>query len=118
MIETVMEYIGIILLFVGGIFLFLGALGLFRMPDVYNRMQASTKTTTLGLISFVLGIGLIEPGWFIKSLIIALFILLTAPIGASALARATYRSGVKMWEGSVVDECAESTENEGGERDD
>ncbi|MCD6383186.1 MAG: monovalent cation/H(+) antiporter subunit G [Thermoplasmata archaeon] len=105
MIGSVLDFIGYFLLTVGGVFFFLGALGLFRMPDVYNRMQASTKTTTLGLVSFVIGVGFIEPLWLVKCFIIAMFILITSPIGASALARASYRSGVKLTDKTVIDEC-------------
>ena len=33
----------------GSAFAFLAALGVVRMPDVFTRMQASTKASTLGL---------------------------------------------------------------------
>ncbi len=110
MIEIILEilrYIGYAFVAVGSFFLLLASIGLLRMPDVYNRMQTATKATTLGALSVLVGIGLIDLNWLPKSLIIALFILLTAPIGASALARAAYKHGVKMWEGSVVDKYAE-----------
>ena len=40
----------------------------------------------------------------VKALLCLIFILLTAPVSAHALARAAYRSGVKPWSGTVVDE--------------
>ncbi|MCD6172079.1 MAG: Na+/H+ antiporter subunit G [Thermoplasmata archaeon] len=102
-----LEYIGMIFILIGSLFFLFGTIGLVRMPDVYNRMQASTKTTTLGVLSFLFGIGLIELSWMIKLLIIALFVVLTAPVGASALARASYNAGVKLWEKSIIDKYKE-----------
>jgi len=103
MIENILQYLGMAFVFIGSLFFLFGTLGLLRMPDLYNRMQASTKTTTLGVLSFLLGIGLMELQWIIKLLIIALFVVLTAPVGASALARASYNAGIKLWEKSIVD---------------
>ena len=40
---------------VGSAFAFLAALGVVRMPDVFTRMQASTKASTLGLGCLLLG---------------------------------------------------------------
>ena len=67
-----MEYlaiIGSILTLIGAIFIFLAALGLLRMPDVFNRIQAGTKASTLGTVLTLLGIGLIQPYWLIKILL-------------------------------------------------
>jgi len=107
MIYEILNYAGMFFVLVGSLFFLFGTIGLIRMPDLYNRMQASTKTTTLGVLSFLFGIGLIEIQWMIKLLVIALFIVLTAPVGASALARASYNAGVKLWEKSVVDKYKE-----------
>ncbi len=102
------EYVGMLLVFIGSLFFLFGSIGLARMPDLYNRMQASTKTTTLGALSFLIGIGLMQIDWLIKLLIIALFIVLTAPIGASALARAAHNSGIELWKGSIFDKYKEA----------
>jgi multicomponent Na+:H+ antiporter subunit G len=83
-------------LIIGALFCFLGALGLLRMPDVYNRIQAGTKAVTLGSLALLLGVGLRHPDWWPKLLVIALFILLTNPIGSSTLARAFRNAGVPI----------------------
>ncbi len=108
----ILEIIGYVFIGIGTFFLLLASIGLLRMPDVYNRMQTATKATTLGALSVLVGIGLIDLWWLPKSLIIALFIVLTAPIGASALARASYKHGVKLWEGSVIDKYKEEKEED------
>ena len=109
---TIAAIIGALVIGFGVVFLFLGALGIFRLPDVYNRLQAGTKCTTLGACSAIVGVGVVEPGWILKALIVVVFILLTNPISAHALARASYKSGVCLWEGSVVDKCREFGECE------
>ena len=109
---TITAIIGACVIGFGAIFLFLGALGILRLPDVYNRLQAGTKCTTLGAFCAIVGVGIAEPGWIFKALIVAVFILLTNPISAHALARASYKSAVPLYDGTVVDKCREFGECE------
>jgi multicomponent Na+:H+ antiporter subunit G len=88
----ILQYVGYFLVSLGALFLFLGALGLFRMPDFYTRIQAGTKSSTLGAMSFIFGIGLIQPEWFFKTLVIVVFIAISNPISSHALARGAYKS--------------------------
>ena len=103
------ENIGFVFIAIGILFDLLGCIGLVRLPDVYNRLQAATKCVTLGTcmiligVLFIMGIG--SAG--IRALLCAVFILFTSPVAAHALARAAHRSGVKLWENSVVDKYAE-----------
>ena len=101
-----MQIIGTVITAIGTIFLFLGGLGLFRLPDVYNRLQAGTKCTTLGAFLTIVGVGITQPGWFWKTLVIALFILITNPISNHALGRASRKSGVPLCDRSVVDKAS------------
>lgn len=87
---SIIEIIGAILILIGSIFLFLGALGIFRMPDVYNRLQAGTKATTLGAMASILGIGFLMPGWILKILILIIFLGYSNPLSSHALARAMH----------------------------
>ena len=89
-----MHIAGYIFILIGSFFMFLGGLGVFRMPDVYNKLQAGTKATTLGFMSIALGVGLSNPQWLVKSLILIAFIAFTNPVGSSVLARAAYKRGV------------------------
>jgi multicomponent Na+:H+ antiporter subunit G len=88
---------------IGTAFLFLGNFGVLRLPDVYNRIQAGTKCTTLGAFLTIIGVGIMQPQWFWKTLIIAVFILATNPISSHAIARASCKSGVPLCDRSVVD---------------
>ncbi len=95
---------GLILL--GGAFILISALGLLRMPDLYMRMHAATKAGTLGaglmlgaLAVFFGGLGVVA-----EALAVIIFLLLTAPVAAHVLGRASYRSGVTLWEETRFDE--------------
>ena len=92
-----MRLLADILLLVGAIFSFLGALGLIRMPDIYNRIQAGTKSATLGAIAIMAGIALLYPEWWAKLICITGFLLFSSPVSSSVLARSVHRMGVKPW---------------------
>jgi multicomponent Na+:H+ antiporter subunit G len=109
---TITTIAGALVIGFGAVFLFLGALGILRLPDVYNRLQAGTKCTTLGAFCAIVGVGIAQPEWIFKALIVAVFILLTNPISAHALARASYKSKVRLCDGTVVDKCREFGECE------
>jgi len=101
---------GIIVTGIGAVFLFLGSLGIVRFPDVYNRLQAGTKCTTSGCFLTIVGVGIMEPAWFWKSLVIAVFVLLTNPISNHALGRAARKSGIPLCDTSVVDKSKDFKE--------
>jgi multicomponent Na+:H+ antiporter subunit G len=86
-------------LLAGAMLCLLAALGILRMPDVYNRIQAGAKASTLGVLCVLAGVGLLQPTWWPKLLAIGGFILFTSPVGSSTLARAFHRAGVKVWQG-------------------
>ncbi|MGA1820397.1 MAG: monovalent cation/H(+) antiporter subunit G [Thermoplasmatota archaeon] len=102
--------IGMVLVIIGFSFQVLGSLGLIRLPDVYNRLQAATKSITLGAISISIGIGVIDPSLLTKAILVAVFLLITNPISSHAIARGAYRSKVPLWKGSVVDKYGPALE--------
>ena len=105
------EIIGMFFIIVGLVFDFFGCLGLIRLPDVYNRLQASTKCVTLGTCSILFGLFLFRgfSAAGIKALLCIIFVILTAPVSAHALARGAHKSGVKLWKKSVCDKYAEDS---------
>ena len=106
--------LGLIFISVGLTFDIFGCLGLVRFPDVYNRLQAATKCVTMGTCSILFGTFLIAgfTAAGIKALLCIVFLVLTAPVAAHAIARGAHRSGVALWSGSVIDRYAE---DHGGE---
>lgn len=111
------EIAAIVLVAIGVAFDVFGCIGLVRLPDVYNRLQASTKCVTVGTCLIVAGslIGLGTTAGAIKGLICLAFILLTSPTAAHALAKAAHRSGLPMCEESVIDRYAEDRDSRPGQ---
>ncbi len=101
-----MEILGGIFAIAGSIFLFLAALGLIRMPDLYDRMQAGTKATTLGTMLFLIGLAIVEPLWTGKAALLILFVIFSNPLSSHTLARAAYHTGVTLGERASCDELA------------
>jgi multicomponent Na+:H+ antiporter subunit G len=103
------EYIGLAAIAVGLLFDLFGCIGLVRLPDVYTRLQAATKCVTLGTCMILVGVciyaGLGPTG--VKALVCMVFVLVTSPTAAHAIARGAYKSGVKLAEPVVVDRYAE-----------
>lgn len=112
--EAVLELFGGLLSVIGAVFLLLAAIGIIRMPDVYNRMQTGTKATTLGSILFLLGIGLAEPAWLGKILLLIVFIVFTNPISSHVLARAAHYRGIPLAKGTVRDCLADDEAGQQG----
>ena len=102
------EVITSLLLLMGAVFTFAGSLGLLRLPDIFCRMHATGKSSTLGVSSIVLAsfvyFTFSEAGVSIKELLTIVFVFLGGPVGAHMLARAAYRTQVPLHERTVVDE--------------
>lgn len=100
------EWLTLIFLILGLFFIAAGCLGLYRMPDVFCRMHATSKATTLGLV-FILMASFIHLGFStvgLKAILAIAFAFLTAPVGAHLISRAAYQRGVKLHERSMIDE--------------
>lgn len=94
---------------IGTAFMLLGAVGLVRMPDLLTRMQTATKPPTLGVFCLMVSVALyfLDFGVAVRSVVITVFVFLTAPVAAHMIARAGYQIGVKFWQGTVIDELKE-----------
>ena len=103
------DIIGYILITIGVLFDILGCIGLVRLPDVYNRLQAATKCVTLGTVFLLVGVAVTAGinATAAKAIICAVFVLVTSPTAAHAIAKGAHISGVPLWEESVIDKYAE-----------
>jgi multicomponent Na+:H+ antiporter subunit G len=116
------EVFVIVLAVVGLAFSLSGAVGILRMPDVYSRIQCSSKTITMGavpvLIALVVGEGPLT-SYGGRALLAAVLLLVVNPAASHALARAAYKTGVPMWRGAVRDDVGqpgEPAQPDGGTR--
>lgn len=96
---------------VGLVFTVVTVIGVLRLPDVYTRSHAASKSATLGVLSILVGTFFhfwLNDGYFsIKILLAILFLFITAPIGGHLMSRAAYFSGVKPTDLTVGDDLAE-----------
>ncbi|NIL97316.1 MAG: Na+/H+ antiporter subunit G [Planctomycetales bacterium] len=107
---TMTDQVGLVIIATGVLFDLLGCIGMVRLPDVYNRLQAGTKCVTLGVCLILTGTAVMADATPIrlKAVLCALFVLITSPTAAHALARAARVSGIRLWEKSVADQFARS----------
>lgn len=98
-ISFLLEYASGLLLVAGGLFALSGGAGLLRLPDFYTRVHAVSLTDSAGAGLILLGLLLRVPDWetAIRLILILLFMLLTGPTAAQALAQAARRDGVRVW---------------------
>ncbi|MDQ0269875.1 monovalent cation/H(+) antiporter subunit G [Cytobacillus purgationiresistens] len=113
-ISVTSEIIAGVLILIGTLFSFLSAIGLIRLPDVYTRSHAASKSSTIGVLFTLIGtliFFLIHEGVFsIRLLLVIFFVFLTAPVSAHLICRSAYRSNVPLSDTSVKDELKEVLE--------
>ncbi len=100
------DLLTVIFLILGAILSLVAAAGVLRMPDLFIRMHAATKTGTVGVSSIAIGL-MIHFGEVTvtsRGLLVIMFFLLTAPVAAHMIARAAYKSGVSLWILTRIDE--------------
>ncbi|HEX3873028.1 MAG TPA: monovalent cation/H(+) antiporter subunit G [Solirubrobacteraceae bacterium] len=106
------EALTIVLCALGLVFTLSGAVGILRMPDVYCRIQCSSKTITMGALPVLLGLVVAEGPFTAyggRVLVVTVLLLIVNPAASHALARAAYKDGVPMWSGAVIDEPEQKT---------
>jgi len=95
-----------IFLLIGGLLSLVAAVGVIRLPDLFTRMHAATKTGTVGVASITIAVMLHFNNITVTSrgILVIAFFLLTAPVAAHMIGRAAYRSGVSLWILTRIDE--------------
>lgn len=87
------------LLVAGVFFTFVSAVGVIRLPDVYTRAHTASQTDTLGagLVVFAVALAYGFETEVIKAVLLLVFIFITNPTAAHAVARAAYEDGIEPW---------------------
>jgi len=94
-------------LLVGGALLTLiAAIGVVRLPDLFLRMSATTKASTLGIGAILAAVALLagDAGVTSRAVAIVLFTMITTPVAAHMMGRAAYLNGVPLWSGTLQDD--------------
>jgi multicomponent Na+:H+ antiporter subunit G len=100
------EWVRNILILIGASFLLVASIGIIRMPDLFQRIQAATKASTLGVGCIILALAFHfnDFGITVRALLVIAFFFLTAPVAAHVIGRAAYFVGVPLWDKTIVDE--------------
>ena len=82
------ETIVAIFILLGSLFMLVAATGLLRFRDILSRLHATTKAPSFAMLLIVLSVCLYFGTFVIilKALLLILFIYLTAPLAAHAIA--------------------------------
>jgi multicomponent Na+:H+ antiporter subunit G len=106
MIADIAIYVGCVLLLLGTTFCLIAAIGVVRLPDLYTRMHAASKAGAVGggLILLAVALMCFDVGVALRAIIGIVFLLLTTPVGAHLLARASYRTTDQYQLNMVVDD--------------
>ncbi len=85
--------IGEIFVLFGSLFILIATVGIMRMPDYLMKLQVASKASAFGIFLMLLGGNLILQDWYfvLSSIMIFIFLLVTVPVGAHALASAEKR---------------------------
>ncbi|WP_010290993.1 Na+/H+ antiporter subunit G [Kurthia massiliensis] len=119
-VNLIVETIAVFFIFFASIMSVISAIGVLRMPDVYTRSHAATKSSTLAVLLSLIGafIYLIASTNYvsIRLLLGIIFVFLTAPVAGHLITRAAYRSGVKLSEQSGEDALYDQIFDEHGKK--
>lgn len=106
-VNQLIELMAALFILVGAIVSVISAFGMIRLPDVYTRSHAATKSATLSVLLCLFGAFVyfwIHDGYLSIRLILGIvFVFITAPVAGHLVCRAAYRSHVPLAEGSGDD---------------
>lgn len=106
--KEILEWIAVLLVLFGSVISVISAFGLIKLPDVYTRSHAATKSSTLAVLACLLGAFIYfwsHDGYVSIRLILGIiFVFITAPVAGHLICRAAYRSRVPLARNSGKDE--------------
>ena len=106
---SIQQTTAVLLAAIGVIFMLISAIGLVRLPDVFSRMHAAGKASTVGVSCLLLaaGVHFWNQDLFFRMVLLIALIFATAPISTSAMARAAYRTGSRKGLRLQIDEMGD-----------
>ncbi len=102
--QLIMEVIVSFFLIIGAFFLLVGGIGMVKLPDLFMRLHAPTKSSTLGLGSVLLAAMIyaaFQGRFGFAELLITLFAFITAPVSANLIAQAAIHLRLRSTSGDV-----------------
>lgn len=99
-----------IFLILGSLIVLLAGIGVVKMPDIYTRMSATSKASTLGVSIVLVTTGFFfgTTGIITRTLLIVVFLMLTAPVASHLLGKAAYLNKLPLWDKTKRDDLSSS----------
>ena len=101
-----------VFLIIGSFIVLLAGIGLVKMPDIYTRMSATSKASTLGVSVVLITTGFFfgTTGIITRTLLIVVFLMITAPVASHLLGKAAYLNKLPLWDRTKRDDLSQSDE--------
>jgi multicomponent Na+:H+ antiporter subunit G len=104
-VRTIVALLADGLVILGVAIMTISVYGAFRMPDIYTRLHGTSKGVFLGVVSLLLASVVTGQREIIaRVVLIGVFLILTTPVSAHAIARAAYLRDERMETPGAVDE--------------
>lgn len=103
--QAVIPYLADALVIFGTFIVSIGVYGIIRMPDTFTRLHAASKSVFLGLLSILAASALVgDSAIILRVVLIAFFLLMTTPVSAHVIGKATFDRNEHMRATDAVDE--------------
>lgn len=98
-VESIREGLFAVLCLISCVFAVAGTIGLFRFPDVYSRLQASSLAGTTAVFTSFLAALVISPTLSVglRVVLVMAFFILSNPTTTHIIGRYAWRSGIDPW---------------------
>ena len=114
--DLITELLVATLIVIGALFTALGSFGLLRLRDFYSRLHSPTKATTLGVGSLLIASAVyfshLQDGLSLHEILVAVFLFITAPVGAHLMAKAALHLRVRGESGLPPDDLLDGRDGE------
>ena len=114
--DLIAELLVATLIVIGALFTALGSFGLLRLRDFYSRLHSPTKATTLGVGSLLIASAVyfshLQDGLSLHEILVAVFLFITAPVGAHLMAKAALHLRVRGESGLPPDDLLDGRDGE------
>jgi multicomponent Na+:H+ antiporter subunit G len=76
-------------LLLGVVVMTIGVVGIIRMPTIYTKLHAASKSVFLGVVSLLIAVSASgDPAIIARAILIAMLLMVTTPVAAHEIARA------------------------------
>lgn len=90
--QAIVPWIADALIILGMVVMTLGVVGVLRMPEIYTKLHAASKSVFLGVCAFLVAVVATgDPAIITRVALIGMLLVFTTPVAAYEIARAAAR---------------------------